>query len=937
MGLITLETFAQGTGKIVGKVTDKKTGETLIGLNVKIVGQTKGASTDVEGRYVISGLAAGKYSVQFSYVGYATKTISDVAVSAGVVTTLNTLMEEGGSNQLKAVVVTVTAKQESVSGLYAQQKNSAVISDGMSADVIKKSPDRNTGEVLKRVSGASVQDNRFIIVRGLSDRYNSAMINNTPLPSSEPDRKTFSFDAIPSNLIDNVIISKTATPDLPGDFSGGAVQVKTKDFPDNKTLTVNYGVGYNSISTFQPFYGRQRSVLESFGFASSSRNLPSGFPQSLERYTNLPAATKASLSNQFNNTWGVGDQGTAIPTQNLQVVFGNSYISKNNNKLGFILSTTYRTGATVSNEIRNDYNEVNWSTRTSAPLFEYSDKYYNFSSNLGVLANLAYSFKGSKLALKTLYNKSFEDSYLNRYGAYDNRTEFRRVSQQEAVDKSLINTVLEGDHLVSSKSKSKVNWNLSFSRLTNDQPDLKRLFYSKLASDMDNPSVPFTAAVPLVATASTSGRFYSDLGENVLGGSFNYTLPFKLADESQVLKIGVLKQFKDREVNARVLGYINNSSDQSLLTLPQDELFSSRNIGPDKFYIEDITNPDNQYTGSGDLNSAYFMLNNSFKQNLKIAWGLRVENYIEKLNSRTNAGKVQVDNNYLDFLPSLNATYSLNDKTNVRLSYSNTVARAQFRELAPFSFYDFITGNVKIGNVNLKRTRINNYDTRFEYYPSAGQVISVSAFYKRLNNPIESIVTIGSSAASKGMTYTNAPKADVYGLEFEIRHSLGFINENSNLLKNLTFNANTAFMKSQVNFEDILTVETNRPLQGQSPYLINTGLQYSSAKSGWQGSLLYNRIGRRLSVVGFGKVENGMFEADYPDIYEAPRNILDLQIAKRILRQRGEVKLNVSNIFDSDNVYYQDLDKDKQYSTGDQLINSIQFGRTFSLSVGYSF
>lgn len=935
-GLISLEIFAQGTGKIVGKVTDKKTGETLIGLNVKIVGLTRGSTTDVEGRFNIAGLAAGKYSVQFTYVGYATKTISDVIVKAGGVTTLDAVMEEGGSNQIQAVEIKATAKQESVSGLYVQQKNSAVISDGISADVIKRSPDKNTGEVLKRVSGASVQDNRFIIVRGLSDRYNAAMINNTPLPSSEPDRKTFSFDAIPSNLIDNVVISKTATPDLPGDFSGGAIQVKTRDFPDKMTFTLNYGLSYNSISTFKPFYGRQRSVTENLGFVNSNRSIPSGFP-SYQSYTDLPVETKGSLSRKFSNTWGVSNLGNAAPVQNLQIVFGDSYHMKNESKFGFIISTTYRNSASISNESRNDYNEYDWNSKSSEPLFEYRDTYYNFTSTLGVLANLAYTFKGNKIAVKNIYNKSFEDSYLNRTGSYDNYTEYRNASQQEAVDKSLLNSVLEGDHLLSNKNKSKLNWNLSYSYLTNDQPDLRRLFYSKSASTLNDPNVPYTAAVPQVASASASGRFFSELGEDIWGASLNYTLPFKLNSESQLLKIGGLKQYKDRSVNARVLGYINSSSDQSVLTLPQDQLFSAQNIGPGKFYIEDITNPNNRYSGTGDLNSGYVMLNNSFKEKLKIVWGLRVENYIENLSSRDNVGKVEVNNNYLDFLPSANLTYSLNNKANLRFSYSSTVARAQFRELAPFSFYDFVTGNMKTGNVNLVRTQINNFDTRYEFYPSAGQLISVSAFYKRMKNPIESVIIDGSSAASKGMTYINAPKADIYGLEFEIRHNLAFLNEESRLLQNLTFNANTAYMKSKVEFENNPSIENNRPLQGQSPYLINTGLQYSSTKSGWQAGVLYNRIGRRLSVVGFGRMENGSFLADYPDIYEAPRNVIDMQIAKRIFRQKGEVKLNIANLLDSDNIYYQDTNKDKKYTDGDQLINSIQFGRSVSLSVGYSF
>jgi TonB-dependent receptor len=930
--------FAQGTGKIAGTVTDGKTGETLIGVSVKLAGTNKGVGTDVDGKYVLGGLAPGKHTIEISYISYATKRITDVEVKANVVTSLNVVMEEASST-LKQVIITGSFKQESVNALYAQQKNSPSISDGISSDVIKKSPDRNTGEVLKRVSGASVQDNKFIIVRGLSDRYNSAMINNSPMPSSEPDRKTFSFDVIPSNLIDNVVISKTATPDLPGDFSGGAVQIKTKDFPEVRSFELNLGVGYNTVSTFKDFYGNSRPAINYLGFAGGDAKLPASFPSSKERYLQQPIARRIELSKQFKNTWGINRLGSALPSQSLQLIYGNSYRLANEGKLGFIASVTYRSAETISNEIRNDYNEVTESNQ-GLPLFEYTDKYYNFNASLGVLANIAYTKGSTKIALKNIYNQSYDESYLNRNGLYDVQS-LQRVSQQEINEKSMLNSVLEGEHQLSSGNKSKLNWNLSFSQITNDQPDLRRLTYSKLITAPADE--PYQAQVQRGATPSTAGRFFSELSENIYGAAVNYSLPVELLDNTQTLKVGLLKQYKDRNVNARVLGYVDNTSSadeaRALLTLPQDQLFDPANIAVDKIFIDDITNPSNNYDGSGDLNAGYAMLTGTLAKKIKATVGLRVENYIEKLNTRTNAGKLDIENNYLDFLPSANLTFELTPKANLRASYSNTVARAQFRELAPFSFYDFVTGMVKIGNENIKRTKISNADLRYEFYPTAGQLISVSAFYKYLTNPIENNIISGSTAASKSMSYINAPNAFIAGAEFEVRHDLGFINESSGFLKRLIYSANAAYIKSEVDFGAAsITIKNKRPLQGQSPYLINTGFQYSTEKSGWQGSILYNRIGRRIAVVGFGRNIDGEFLADYPDIYEAPRNLLDFQISKRIIKQRAELKLNVSNILDSDARFYQDVNDDGKYAmANDQLINSVQFGRSFSLSFSYKF
>lgn len=936
--VIALQIFAQGASKIAGKITDKKTGETLVGVSVKISGTTRATSSDVEGRYTLAALAAGSHTVEFSYIGYPTKKISDVLVTAGKVTTLDISMEESGET-LQQVVITATAKQESINGLYAQQKNAISMSSGISADVIRRSPDRNTGEVLKRVSGASMQDNKFIIVRGLGDRYNNAMINNSPLPSSEPDRKSFSFDVIPSALIDNVIISKTATPDLPGDFAGGAIQIKTKDFPDLKNLQISYSVGYNSISTFKPFYGNSRSAMDFSGFGASSRFLPSSFPSSRQTYVNQPIDKRVALSKQFDNSWGVHNLGRTMPTQNLQLVYGNSYMFKNDSKLGLIFSTTYRNAAAISKEERNDFNEVDASGR-GIPLFEYDDNYYSFNTTLGVLANISYIKGNNKFGLKNIFNQSFEDNYLERSGTYDLQS-LQKVSQQEVNDKSLINSVLEGEHLLSQKSQSKLSWNASFSRTTNDQPDLRRLAYVKSVNDVNDSSVPYQAAVPSVATPSTAGRFFSDLDENVYGGAVNYSLPFSIKEQSQTLKLGLLKQYKQRDVSARVLGYVINTDDytasQALLNLPQDQIFAPGNMAQNKFYIDDITNPANTYAGSGDLNAGYAMMTSELFSRLKATWGVRVENYIETLNTRDNSGAVNIDNNYLDILPSVNLSYALTGASNLRASYGRTVARAQFRELAPFSFYDFVTGTVKIGNTELQRTSIDNVDLRYEIYPSSGQLLSFSLFYKHLTNPIENNIISGSTAASKSISYINAPEADVFGVELEMRHNLAFLNAGSAFLRNLVFTANAAFIKSEVSFTDAVTISNGRPLQGQSPYLINTGLQYSSPKSGLQANVLYNRIGRRISVVGFGQYSGNNFEANYPDIYEAPRDLIDLQLSKSV-GKKAELKLNVSNLLDSDAKYYQDLNTDKTYNSGsDQLINSVQFGRTISLGFGYRF
>ena len=933
--LMNLVVWAQGSGILVGSIKNADSGEPLVGVSISILHTNRKTSSDVTGNYTLAGIAPGTYTVEFSSIGYTKKQIEEVEIQQGKVLTLNIVLEKAASQELEEVVVKGSFKKESINALYAQQKNNTSISDGISAEIIKKSPDKNTGEVLKRISGASVQDDKFIIVRGLNDRYNIALLNNSPLPSTEPDRKAFSFDIIPSSLIDNIVISKTATADLPADFSGGAIQVKTKDFPSNKVFDINVGLGYNSISTFQPFYGTKQEVGNYLGFVNPDHNLPTNFPSTSAQYSQLTAAEKVGMTKEFKNTWGVSALGKALPSQSLGVVYGNSYGLHNGGKIGFIASVNYRSAQNIKEELRNDVDATVVQGQRAREYFSYADNYYEFSSNLGVLANVSYIKDRFKLSFKNIFNQILDDDYMHRQGSYDG-IYYRKATMQEVNQKRMLNSVIDGEYAF---EKSRLDWNLSFSRIANDQPDLRRLTYQKALEDKDDDSVPFRANIPLVATASTSGRFYSNLGENIYNAAVNYTLPVNLLSQSQTIKVGVGKQYKDRKFNSRVLGYVDRGAPADLFTLPQGELFDVDNIAVNKFYIEDITNPTNSYDGTGDLTSAYAMISGKIIDNFKANVGLRVENYVEKLSS---GSIMNVDNHYLDVLPSLNLTYELTSKTNLRFSYSTTVARAQFRELAPFSFYNFVTTTMEIGNPDLERTKIMNFDLRYEYYPSAGMLLTGSAFYKKLNGAIEKTIQSGSTPASKTITYVNAPDAYIAGLELEARHNLAFLAEESQLLKNLYIYANLAYIKSQVDLSkaslEVQAVnQKTRSLQGQSPYLVNLGIQQSFA-SGWGANVMYNKIGRRIDVVGFGHYNGDEYFAEYPDIYEAPRNLLDAQVSKSFSKNKAEIKLNASNILNATSIFYQDIDGSKRYEAAtDQLINSVKYGRSISLSFSYKF
>ncbi|WP_431198901.1 carboxypeptidase-like regulatory domain-containing protein [Mucilaginibacter sp. P19] len=349
-------------GKIAGRVIDQKTGETLIGATVGLQGGSKGAATNVEGRYILSGLQPGKYSIVVKYIGYQSKSVSDVEVQAGAVTSLDVALTQSSTQALNEVVVKATYRQASVNALYARQKNSIQLSDGISADMIRKSPDRNTGDVLKRVSGTSVQEGKFVVIRGLSERYNNNMMNGTTLPSSEPDKKAFAFDIIPSSLVDNIIVYKTATPDLPGDFAGGTINTITKDIPDSRFLEVAISVGYNSKTTLKNNFidARPNGKYDFLGFDDGSRKLPAAYSNVKKDYTSgTTSAEKTAIAQQFPNTFYYKEGQMSLPNIGFQFSTGNSKINTNGNRLGYNFSLNYSNGHRASFGDRIGYTGFN--------------------------------------------------------------------------------------------------------------------------------------------------------------------------------------------------------------------------------------------------------------------------------------------------------------------------------------------------------------------------------------------------------------------------------------------------------------------------------------------------------------------------------------------------------------------------------------------------
>lgn len=703
---------------------------------------------------------------------------------------------------MSEVTIRSAGKKESNVAIINTVRNSSVISDGLSMESIKRTPDRTVGDALKRVNGVTIQNDRFVLVRGLADRYNSVILNKTILPSTEPDRRAFSFDIIPSNMIDNIIVSKSAVASLPGDFGGGVVQITTKEVSNN-FFSLGLGSGYGTVSTFQKF--------KSVDFIHFPQQFPSTYVFRVGTNGDRRSYTKLISSPSPNETF-------SYPNLN-----GNISLGVKKNKWNLLLSTVARNNFSLNYTNRKDYQS---STELA---YDYKDTLFTQTSSLNGLLNLTYLGE-NRFSWKTLLNHQNEKSFLTRNGEnYDNVQDVRSNSSNNII-KTVLNTQFDG------KMKSfdfNVGWNL----MLRDQPDYR---VNPITKSLGT-NTSFTTAW------RDTYRFWSVMDENSFNGSVNKTL----GD----VKIGSSYLKKVRNFKARIFRY--DAVD----------------------LMNEITNNTDRYTADFDLLGGYIQIDKNLG-NWKVNGGLRTEYNIFNVNTSDFSGqKVAVDRNYLDFLPSINLSYNWT-KSKLRLSGSKTLARPEFREVANFAYYDFVRNAQLLGNPNLEKSDIYNLDFKFEYYPKTGENISIALFTKNFSKPIEQIVADGSVPSNLLLTYTNPKSAKVYGAEFEIRKKV------SNWLEIYT---NTTLSMSEVGING-----NKRQLQGQSNYVVNGGLNVIKGKTNF--SLTYNKVGERISAVGF---------QGYPDIFENARDIIDFVILRKI--KNGEIKLSVGDILAQPSKYFQKI------------------------------
>lgn len=903
------------TGTLKGKVTDGSKGDNLPFANVFVPGTTYGTSTDLDGNYTLQ-LPVGQHNLVVTILGFVSDT-QKISIAANSITLINISLTSD-AKLLGAIEVGGNRITNTETAVILETKKSDAIVNAISAVQISKTQDRNTTDVLKRVPGVTIVGSNFVMIRGLSERYNSVLLNGVLTPSAEVDKRAFSFDAIPSSALDRVLIQKTATADMPGEFAGGIVKVHTRNNPDSNHIDVGLATSYRSGTTFNTYYHGGTATGDIFGLGAGNRGLASDFPASLNNVTD--ADYLSTLGKNFPNNWAP-NQTTAIPDLRFNFQLARNFL------IGKVRTGTI-TAFNYSNTFRSyqatnfSYNQFDEELQESDKIYEYLDDNYINTVKSSLLHNWSFQLKrGHRLEFRNFLNQYGNSQAVLRTGNNIEENSHVRDYSYQYYSRTIFNTQLAGTHELAN-DLSKINWTGGFSKVVGKQPDFRRVRTRKTIGSSDD--VPYSVIISPVASTLDAGRFFSELDETLgmLSADFEHDFNRKRKEKHVgTLKAGAYFEYKQRTFSARWMSYKKARSstfNQDLVALPLEDVFAAENINnTDGFLLSEGTNPSDRYDASNQLMAGYTSFKIVAGQRVTILPGLRMEYNIQELTSSTAADRpILVYNPIASLLPSLNISVSLNEKQQVRFAYYRTINRPEFRELAPFSFYDFQFNMNIYGNENLQTPDIHNADIRWEFYPSSGELISAAIFYKHFFNPIEMFfIPGGGSGGTKDFTFDNADYSRSVGAELEARKTFELSSEAKN--GTLTALANVAYIYSRVELGNRAVGQSNnRPMMGQSPFIVNLGIFYELQKQQLQISLQYNVIGKRIFAVG---------TAFNPDIYEMPRNSLDLTLSKGF-GKHWQIKAGVQDLLNSKMRLIQDSNRDAKITEVDEYIMSYREG-----------
>ena len=949
---------------IRGKLIDNETGEPMLFANVGIVGTTIGAISDFDGNFSIesSSLQTGTYDVQVSFVSYETKIIKGVKVTMGQVTWLGEVRMSSAGEQLEEIVVSAEAIKSSETAMLTMKKKSTAMLDGISSEEMKLIGDGTAGEAAKRVTGVTVEGGKYVYVRGLGDRYTKTTMNGVDIPGLDPDRNTLQMDIFPSNLIDNMTISKNFTAEQPADFTGGLVNIEIKDLPESKIFNVSAKVGYNPLMNLNKDYVTYKGGKTDFlGFDDGSRALPEAAKQKdipTPISGDKPADVKSFIQS-FNPTLGVNRQ-TSFLDYSFGLTMGNQIKLKENvpegetgrdPRLGYIFSLSYKSDYKYYKDvIYGEYQRTPDSNINKLVQSNYLTGQLGERNRLiGVMGGLAFKTTLSKLRLTAMRLQNAESRAgdfvifnnplgigQSGYDALSNNLEFHQ--------RSLTNVMLNGKHVMP-ESNWDIDWRLSPTYSTSYEPDIRKTAWT-INSQNDTVIQPGAGGNPT--------RIWRNLSEINAVAKIDLTKKYILGEGTAKLRFGGSYTYKYREYEIRSYDMQFFGRQPAWESSDRNQILIDKYIFPNgPIYYSSGNNDPNPNEYKSNVKNTGLYVSNEWEvlPRLNTIVGIRMEHYVQRHTGRDIAwankdtiNGQNLDNaivlNSTDFFPTLNTIYKLTDDQNLRFSYSKTIARPSFKELSFAQIVDPMTNRIFNGSLfkykdwdgKLVETRIDNLDLRWESFFKGDQMVSVSSFFKKFQKPIEK-VRIPEQQTSQEYQFRNVGDGQLIGFEFELRKNLSFITEG---LRNLKFSGNFTYVRSRIHMSDReynsrkqyqrvgQKVINTRPMAGQAPYVINAGFIYGNPARAVDAGIFYNVKGPTLTIVGVGL---------YPDVYSEPFHSVNFSLNKKVGEKRNtKIQMNITNILNDRLEYFF-----KSYKTEKEYFSSIAPGPHFSLGVSHTF
>lgn len=876
---------------------------------MSVQGTDRTATTGSDGRFRITGLPAGVDRV-------ARIEGAEIESETRLVT-----LEPGGSTDVTFELITegdeIIVEDKRLQATAAKEllirRLSDEVVDSIGSEELGKTAVSDVGGAVKQLPAVTIVGGRFAYVRGLGERYSQTLLDGSSLPSPEPDKKVVPLDLFPIGMIESVRVAKTYSPDLPGEFAGGSIQASTIGVPVARFLKLSVSGKYVDGTTFRDFATYEGGNLDRFGYDDGSRALPDEVPSVpvTGGSGGLSPMQLQVIGRAFDNIWEP-DIVTAPIDAKVALSYGDSWEFGDLGKIGLIASgqwsNKYRT---VDDE---EFTVLVPGVTGLRPFNEYTIDTSSFEAEIAAVIAATIEFSPAQsITWRNLITRSTTDRVRQQEGIDGQLGEEVRITQFKYVERLLMNSQLSGEHLL--VGDLLFNWRSSLSYTERDQPDTRQNKYAFEASADD--------FVWQDETSSGSHDFYY-LDEIVTDNGLDLAIPFNPFDiddpnadplavtPAQYVKFGAAYTHKDREFDTRKFRFIPNSSGGAVLdengnvvdlTLPPEILFQEKNINPQGFILRETTVATDNYEAEATLAAAYVSTSFRVHRDIRIAGGARVESSEQEVRTFGLSGSppptqtTKLDDT--DVLPAVNVSWEFAKDQQLRLGASQTVTRPEFRELAPFAFTDLDGGYTVRGNPDLERGLLQNYDIRWEWYPTPGEIVSASVFAKTIEDPIE-VVNLP-TASSLITSFDNAEEAEIYGIELEGRKELGFIGSGWDVL---SLRGNFAWIESEVTVDDLNVTNQSRPLQGQPEWTANLGLFYDDGD--WNAGILANAFGERISAVG---------TSGLPDEYEQTRWVLDVTVSKEF-ENGSKLRLSFENLLNSEFLFEVGGETSRKFTTG---------------------